>query len=118
MRTALVDQDNDVREAAAEAFDSLQKILGKRAVDQVLPHLLNLLRSDEEAEHALSALLTLLTDTSRSNIILPNLLPTLLTPPISPFNARALASLSEVAGGAMTRRLPTMPSTSTQVGLV
>jgi hypothetical protein len=108
VRTALVDQDNDVREAAAEAFDSLQKILGKRAVDQVLPHLLNLLRSEDEAEHALSALLTLLTDTSRSNIILPNLLPTLLTPPISPFNARALASLSEVAGGAMTRRLPTI----------
>jgi hypothetical protein len=108
VRTALVDQDNDVREAAAEAFDSLQKILGKRAVDQVLPHLLNLLRSDDEAEHALSALLTLLTDTSRSNIILPNLLPTLLTPPISPFNARALASLSEVAGASMTRRLPTI----------
>jgi hypothetical protein len=45
---------------------------------------------------------------SRSNIILPNLLPTLLTPPISPFNARALASLSEVAGSSMTRRLPTI----------
>lgn len=108
VRTALVDQDGDVREAAAEAFDSLQKILGKRAVDQVLPHLLSLLRSEEEADHALSALLTLLTETTRSNIILPNLLPTLLTPPISPFNARALASLSEVAGSAMTRKLPTI----------
>ncbi len=41
--------DDDVREAAAEAFDSLQQILGKRAVDQVLPYLLNLLRSEENA---------------------------------------------------------------------
>jgi hypothetical protein len=106
VRVALVDSDEDVREAAAEAFDALQQILGKKAVDQVLPYLLHLLRNDEEAEQALSALLTLLTEQTRANIILPNLIPTLLTPPISAFNARALASLAEVAGGAMTRRLP------------
>ncbi|KAL8356249.1 hypothetical protein RB601_001522 [Gaeumannomyces tritici] len=106
VRTALTDSDDDVREAAAEAFDSLQQILGKRAVDQVLPYLLSLLRSEEEAENALSALLTLLTETTRSNIILPNLIPTLIAPPISAFNAKALASLSKVAGAAMNRRLP------------
>lgn len=106
VRTALVDPDEDVREAAAEAFDSLQKVFGKRAIDQVLPHLLTLLRSEDDADNALAALLTLLTETTRSNVILPNLLPTLLTSPISSFNARALASLAEVASGAMTRRLP------------
>ena len=106
VRVALVDSNDDVREAAAEAFDSLQKVLGKRAVDQVLPYLLNLLRTEGEADTALSALLTLLTDNTRSNIILPNLVPTLLVSPISSFNARAIASLSEVAGSAMTRRLP------------
>lgn len=106
VRTALTDSDADVREAAAEAFDSLQQILGKRAVDQVLPYLLNLLRSEEEANNALAALLTLLTESTRSNIILPNLIPTLITPPISAFNAKALASLSKVAGAAMNRRLP------------
>ncbi|KAI1079818.1 translational activator GCN1 [Whalleya microplaca] len=106
VRTALTDSDPDVREAAAEAFDSLQQIVGKRVVDQVLPYLLNLLRSDEDADNALSALLTLLTETTRSNIILPNLIPTLTTPPISAFNAKALASLSRVAGPAMNRRLP------------
>lgn len=106
VRIALVDADDEVREAAAEAFDSLQKILGKRAVDQVLPYLLNLLRTESEADTALSALLTLLTDNTRSNIILPNLVPTLLVSPITPFNAKAIASLSEVAGPAMTRRLP------------
>ncbi|KAI0376886.1 translational activator GCN1 [Hypomontagnella monticulosa] len=106
VRTALTDSDEDVREAAAEAFDSLQQIIGKRAVDQVLPYLLNLLRSEDDADNALSALLTLLTETTRSNIILPNLIPTLIAPPISAFNAKALASLSRVAGPAMNRRLP------------
>lgn len=106
VRIALVDSDEDVREAAAEAFDSLQKVLGKRAIDQVLPYLLSLLRSEDEAENALAALLTLLTESTRSNVILPNLLPTLLTSPISAFNARALASLAEVASSSMTRRLP------------
>ncbi|KAL1875409.1 translational activator of GCN4 [Diaporthe australafricana] len=106
VRTALTDSDEDVREAAAEAFDSLQQILGKRAVDQVLPFLLSLLRSEENADNALQALLTLLTETTRSNIILPNLIPTLIAPPISAFNAKALASLSKVAGAAMNRRLP------------
>ncbi|KAF4636926.1 hypothetical protein G7Y89_g1156 [Cudoniella acicularis] len=108
VRTALIDSDEDVREAAAEAFDSLQQILGKRAVDQVLPYLLNLLRTEDEADNALSALLTLLTETTRSNIILPNLIPTLTAPPISSFNAKALASLSTVAGASMTRRLPSI----------
>ncbi|KAI9805236.1 MAG: translational activator of GCN4 [Piccolia ochrophora] len=108
VRTALIDHNSDVREAAAEAFDSLQRVLGKRAVDQVLPYLLNLLRSDSGAENALSALLTLLTENTRSNIILPNLIPTLLTSPISSFNAKALASLSDVAGTAMNRRLPSI----------
>ena len=106
VRTALVDHDENVREAAAEAFDSLQRLFGKKAVDQVLPNLLSLLRSKDEAENALSALLTLLTENTRSNIILPNLIPTLLTSPISSFNAKAIASLSQVAGQAMTKRLP------------
>lgn len=106
VRSALVDPDDEVREAAAEAFDSLQQVLGKKAVDQVLPNLLNLLRSDDDRQNALLALLTLLEDTTRSNIILPNLLPTLLQKPISAFNARALASLAEVANTAMARRLP------------
>ena len=111
VRTALVDSDEDVRDAAAEAFDALQQIFGKKAVDQVLPYLLNLLRSEDDAQNALSALLTLLTDQARSNIILPNLLPTLLTSPMSAFNARAIASLAEVASSAMTRRLPNILNT-------
>lgn len=111
VRSALVDPSGDVREAAAEAFDALQEVLGKKAIDQVLPHLLSLLRSEDDAQNALSALLTLLTDNARSNIILPNLLPTLLKSPMSGFNARAIASLAEVASNAMTRRLPNVLNT-------
>ena len=106
VRTALVDDHQEVRESAAEAYDSVQRIFGKRAIDQILPHLLNLLRQPSDANNALSALLTLLTDNTRSNFILPNLLPTLLTPPISAFNAKALASLSQVTGPSLTRRMP------------
>ena len=106
VRTALGDTDSEVREAAAEAFDALQRVFGKKVVDQVLPQMLTMLRSDDEAENALAALLTLLTDNTRSNMILPNLLPTLLKPPISSFNAKALASLAEVASSSMARRLP------------
>lgn len=110
VRIGLVDPDDRVRDTAAEAFDSLQKVFGKKAVDQVLPHLLNLLRTESEAKTALSALLTLLTDNTRSNIILPNLIPTLLVSPITAFNAKALASLSGVAGPALSRRLPAILS--------
>lgn len=106
VRTAVIDSDAEVRGSAADAFDSLQQMFGKRAIDQVLPHLLSLLRTEDEADNALLALLTLLTETTRSNVILPNLIPTLTTSPISSFNAKALASLSTVAGSAMTRRLP------------
>ncbi|KAK5098884.1 translational activator of GCN4 [Lithohypha guttulata] len=108
VRMALVDSADEVREAAAEAFDALQDIIGKRAVDQVLPYLLNLLRNEDDAQNALSALLTLLTEQMRANAILPNLIPTLLTSPISAFNARAIASLAKVGGAAMNRRLPTI----------
>lgn len=106
VRVALIDSDEEVREAAAEVFDSLQQIFGKRAVDQTLPYLLNLLQAPGEAENALSALLTLLTETTRANIILPNLIPTLTKSPITAFNAKALASLARVAP--LTRRLPSI----------
>lgn len=105
VKDALVDPNANVRDAAAEAFDSLQQLFGKRVIDQILPNLLSLLRQEDEADNALAALLTLLEEATRSNVILPNLLPTLLHSPISAFNARALASLASVAGSSMTRRL-------------
>lgn len=111
VRIALVDSNPDVREAAAESFDALQQQFGKGVVDQVLPYLLGLLREDDSANNALQALLTLLTENTRANVILPNLIPTLLTNPITAFNAKALASLARVGGSSMTRRLPIVLNT-------
>lgn len=105
VRLALINQDKDVRLAAAEAFDALQNVFGKRMVDQVIKYLLQLLDKPGEAESALVALLTLLTNSTRSNSILPNLLPTLLSSSMSKFNARAIASVAKVAGPILTRKL-------------
>ncbi|EPS44221.1 hypothetical protein H072_1774 [Dactylellina haptotyla CBS 200.50] len=106
LRIGLVDGDEDVRDTAADAFDSIQRVFGKRAVDQVLPFLLNQLRDEDAATNALAGLLTLLRDHGRANQILPVLIPNLLTSPMSAFNASALANLAEVASSAVNRRLP------------
>ena len=44
IRKALVDETPEVREAAAQAFDSLHQNLGTKAIDEVLPSLLNELK--------------------------------------------------------------------------
>ncbi|ODQ53263.1 ARM repeat-containing protein [Saitoella complicata NRRL Y-17804] len=103
VRSSIVDHDADVREHAARAFSLLQQILGSKAVDQILPSLLSLLQSGENSQNALAALRDLME--LRSNVIFPVLIPTLISVPISAFNARALASLAEVAGASLTKRL-------------
>ena len=105
IQLALINRNKDVRLAAAEAFDALQNVFGKRMVDLVIKYLLQLLDTPGEAESALIALLTLLTNSTRSNSILPNLLPTLLSSSMSKFNARAIASVAKVAGPILTRKL-------------
>ncbi|EWC46714.1 hypothetical protein DRE_03959 [Drechslerella stenobrocha 248] len=111
LRIGLVDSDPDVRDSAADAFDGIQRVFGRRAVDQVLPFLLNQLRDEDSASSALSGLLTLLRDHGRASQILPVLIPNLLTSPMSAFNASALANLAEVASGAVNRRLPQIINT-------
>lgn len=104
VRTALVDRDPRVREAAAQAFDSLQQQVGAKAVERTLPTLLNALRETGEAsEAALAALKELMR--VRASSILPRLVPVLNKVPISGFNARALSTLVSVAGPAVNRYL-------------
>ncbi|KAJ2629997.1 translational activator of GCN4 [Coemansia sp. RSA 1290] len=111
VRRGLCDVDPMVREAAAAAFNSLQQAVGPRAIDAVVPPLLNVLTqndSDElagiEPEHALEALRELMA--VRANVVFPVLIPTLTAVPITPFNARALSSLIQVSGASLGRRLP------------
>ncbi|KAJ3234763.1 translational activator of GCN4 [Chytriomyces hyalinus] len=108
IKKALMDSEPEVREAAAQAFDMLHQHMGSKAIDEVLPSLLNELKSGGSASgaYALEALKEIMS--VRSNVVFPVLIPTLLTTPITAFNARALASLISVAGSALNKRLATI----------
>ncbi|KAJ3208838.1 translational activator of GCN4 [Dinochytrium kinnereticum] len=110
IRKALMDSEEEVREVAAQAFDMLHQHLGPKAIDEVLPSLLNELKAGATggANYALEALKEIMS--VRSNVVFPVLIPTLLSKPISSFNARALGSLVTVAGTALNRRLPEIMS--------
>ncbi|KAK9766674.1 translational activator of GCN4 [Basidiobolus ranarum] len=101
VRKALLDPSTEVREAAAQAFDNLHQHVGSRAIDDILPHLLNELKSGNDT-NALEALKEIMS--VRANVVFPVLIPTLITVPISAFNARALGSLISVSGSALSKR--------------
>lgn len=106
IKLTLVDGDSNVREASAFAFDSFQTAVGKSAIDDVIPALLNQLgdsKGTEESENALLALQEIMA--TKSEIIFPILVPTLMEQPIDAFKSNALGSLAEVAGSALYKRL-------------
>lgn len=120
VRAALVDDEANVRSAAAQAFDVLQEHIGGRAIDQTIPTLLEALRQPGKSSGtalqalrevmAVSFLLLLLfpplnSSQVRAATVFPVLIPTLTAIPMTVFNARALASLVTVAGNALSRRL-------------
>jgi hypothetical protein len=98
----LCDDDSAVRIAAAGAFDGLYRGVGDRAVNECLPILLARMEDpDPELSHsALQGVQQLLI--MRAQLILPILLPKLMVVPMSTFNAKALASIAEVAGSGLT----------------
>ena len=49
IRASLVDDEANVRAAAAQAFDILQERLGAKAIDQTIPTLLEALRQPGES---------------------------------------------------------------------
>lgn len=68
VRSCLVDDEADVRAAAAKAFDSLQEHLGASAADQTIPTLLEALRQPgNSAETALQALREVMSVSMRAN---------------------------------------------------
>jgi hypothetical protein len=101
VRKALCDNLPEVREAAAQAFDMLYKNAGVKALDEILPALL--LGLSDETSNSLDAIRQILT--VRSAVVLPFLVPKLLTPPITPSNVRALASIAEVSGSSLNQHL-------------
>lgn len=104
VRISLVDDEANVRAAAAQAFDILQEELGAKAIDQTIPTLLEALRQPGKGSGtALEALREVMG--VRATIVFPVLIPTLTAIPMTVFNARALASLVTVAGNALSKRL-------------
>ncbi|KAM0793613.1 hypothetical protein ACM66B_001046 [Microbotryomycetes sp. NB124-2] len=104
VRAALVDSEPSVRSAAAQAFDVAQQVIGARSIDETIPTLLDALQQPgETADAALAALQEVMQ--VRAEKIFPVLIPRLIAPPITAFNARALAALVRVAGNALGKRL-------------
>ncbi|KAA1470496.1 ARM repeat-containing protein [Dentipellis sp. KUC8613] len=114
VRASLVDDEANVRSAAARAFDVLQERLGVKAIDQTIPTLLEALRQPGESSGtALQALKEVMN--VRASTVFPVLIPTLIATPMSVFNARALASLVTVAGNALSKRLTVILSALVKV---
>lgn len=104
VRVSLVDDEPNVRSAAAKAFDILQEHIGAQAIDQTIPTLLEALRQPGKGSGtALQALREVMS--VRASTVFPVLIPTLTAIPMTVFNARALASLVTVAGDALSKRL-------------
>ncbi|XP_014216178.1 eIF-2-alpha kinase activator GCN1 [Copidosoma floridanum] len=102
VRKALCDPLPEVRQAAAKTFDSLHSTVGVRALDDILPAMLNQLNSSDEAEaeNTLDGLRQVMAIKSR--VVLPYLVPQLTSQPV---NTKALSILASVAGEALTRFL-------------
>ncbi|KAJ7449659.1 armadillo-type protein [Mycena latifolia] len=114
VRSSLVDDESNVRSAAAKAFDILQEHLGPKAIDQTIPTLLDALRQPGKGSGtALQALREVMS--VRASTVFPVLIPTLTAIPMTLFNARALAALVTVAGSALSRRLSVIMSALVRV---
>lgn len=103
VRKALCDPLPEVRQAAAKTFDSLHSTVGARALDDILPTLLNQLNDEnaEIVEWTLDGLRQVMAIKSR--VVLPYLVPQLTSPPA---NTKALSILASVAGEALNKYLP------------
>lgn len=103
VRKALSDPLPEVRQAAAKTFDSLHSTVGSKALDDILPSMLEGLSDPDPfvAECTLDGLRQVMA--IKSKVVLPILIPQLTTPPV---NTKALSILASVAGEALTKFLP------------
>ncbi|XP_069969048.1 LOW QUALITY PROTEIN: stalled ribosome sensor GCN1-like [Bactrocera oleae] len=103
VRRALSDPLPEVRGAAAKTFESLHSTVGSRALDDILPSMLEGFNDPDPtvAEYTLDGLRQVMTIKSR--VVLPYLVPQLTSTPV---NTKALSILVSVAGDALTKYLP------------
>ena len=112
VRLALCDGGDAVREAAAGAFNALQRLIGQQAVHEIVPSLLQLLRSGggDESESAKNGLRVVVAQ--RPAAVVPFLVPKLCATPVTLVHAKALAAVAACAGAAVQpprRRRPRPP---------
>jgi len=100
VQRALCDKDPDVRMAAAKTFDSLHTTVGTKALDDILPHMLEQLSDPDLHDYTLDGLRQVMAIKSRA--VLPYLVPQLTA---SPVNTKALSILASVAGEALNKHL-------------
>ena len=96
----------------AQTFDSLHTVVGSRALDDILPAMLEQLGDPEMHENALDGLRQIMAIKSRA--VLPYLIPQLTA---SPVNTKALSILASVAGESLNKHLAKiLPAMLEQLG--
>jgi len=116
IRDALCDPELEVRQAAGRAFSTLHRNVGRKAIDEIVPGLIEKLDTsnvddeDEDAEPrnnevdgtlVVAGVREVLSICSRD--VLPLLIPQLIQTPLSLFHARALGLLAPVFGPGFNR---------------
>jgi HEAT repeat protein len=97
LQQALCDIDPNVRGQAANAFQTLARCIGPRAIDEIVPALVERLAGEDEAsERALLGLKEVVQLKPRD--LLEYLLPKLLKSPIDLVASKALATIAQVTG--------------------
>ncbi|XP_028035975.1 eIF-2-alpha kinase activator GCN1 isoform X1 [Bombyx mandarina] len=106
VRTALCDPLPEVRLAAARTFDSLHATIGNKALDDILPYMLEGLKDPDPAvaDATLDGLKQIMSIKSRA--VLPYLIPVLTGGGGGGVDTRALSALAAAAGGALARHVP------------
>ena len=93
VQKSLSDRDPEVRLAAARTFDALHNSIGGKALDDILPPMLDQLTDPDLHDYTLDGLKQVMAIKSRA--VLPYMVPKLTA---SPVNTKALSLLASVAG--------------------
>jgi HEAT repeat protein len=102
VKRAVCDRDESVQEAASLAFDVLYRVIGSKAVSDIITQLMTDLGGDDR-EVALSGLKQLVR--VRPQSVLPKLVPAMLESPITATQAKALTAVCQSLGAGQQQHL-------------
>lgn len=98
IKLAICDDNDKVRDEASNAYLELHKSMGNRVINDTLPEFLDQMEDPDitKSSKALLGLKQMLV--VKPQLILPSILPKLLAQPLTSFNIKSLASISQAAG--------------------